>query len=348
MPTIEQKPIGQHAMTPEEYLRQNFEPSDRLAVVVIDRKEGKVLQRVETAEAIATPKYQAWLRHENAQGSDIYISQNAVRETATGRTKAEIAAIRHVYLDLDNEGPKALTAIEASFQVPKPSYVISSSPGKYQVIWRVKSITQEQAEALQRRMVQEFGADRAATDSARVLRLPGFFNKKYDQPFRVSAEARSSEVYQFGDFKLSHDPAQAVQHYSHAPRAQAALDRGQKSASEHDWNWVARRLDRGESIETLIQKLTDYRDDKPNPSYYARRTVTRAYAHVALSRGEDPQEVTRAISGHPPRSDDNGEQYARAVVEETLAKLSRSKAQEASAAAQAYQHTQQLALGVSR
>ena len=166
MPVIEQKPIGQHAMTPEEYLRQNFEPADRLAVVVIHRKEGKVLQRVETAEAIASPKYQAWLRHENAQGSDIYISQNALRETATGRTKAEIAAIRHVYLDLDNNGAKALAAIENSPQVPTPSYVISSSPGKYQVIWRVKGIAQEQAETLQRRMVQEFGADPAATDSA--------------------------------------------------------------------------------------------------------------------------------------------------------------------------------------
>lgn len=197
-------------------------------------------------------------------------------------------------------------------------------------------------------MVQEFGADPAATDSARVLRLPGFFNKKYEQPFRVSAEARSSEVYQLRDFKLSQGQTEAVQHESHAPRAQAPSGRGQKSASEHDWNWVARRLDRGESIEALIQKLTDYRDDKPNPSYYARRTVTRAYAHVALSRGEDPQEVTRTISGYPPRSYDNGEQYARALVEETLAKLNRSKAQEAAAAAQAYQHTQQLALGVSR
>jgi len=348
MPVIEQKPIGQHAMTPEEYLRQNFEPTDRLAVVVINRREGKVLQRVETAEAIARPKYQAWLRHQNAHGSDIYISQNALRETAIGRMKAEIAAIRHVYLDLDNDGAKGLAAIENSPHVPKPSYVISSSPGKYQVIWRVNDITQEQAEAVQRRMVQEFGADPAATDSARVLRLPGFLNKKYEQPFRVSAEARSSEVYQLADFRVSHDQAQAVQHDSHAPRAQAPSGRGQKSASEHDWNWVARRLDRGESIEALIQKLTDYRDDKPNPSYYARRTVTRAYAHVALSRGEDPQEVTRTISGHPPRSYDNGEQYASAVVEETLAKLNRSKAQQSAAAAQAYQHTQQLALGVSR
>ncbi|HXJ95471.1 MAG TPA: hypothetical protein VMT20_21730 [Terriglobia bacterium] len=44
---------------------------------------------------------------------------------------------------------------------------------------------------------------------------------------------------------------------------------------------------------------------------------------------------------------DNGEQYARGVVEETLAKLGRSKSHEVPAA-QVYQHSQQLALGVSR
>jgi len=139
-------------------------------------------------------------------------------------------------------------------------------------------------------MVQEFGADPAATDSARVLRLPGFFNKKYEQPFRVSAQAKSSESYQLGDFKLSQDQSIAVPRESTAPRVQTASGRGQRSASEHDWNWATRRLDRGESIDALVQKLTDYRDDKPNPGYYARRTVTRAYAHVVLSRGEDPQE----------------------------------------------------------
>jgi len=346
MPTLENK--QQQDLTPEEYLRRNFEPSDRLAVVIINRKEGKVLQRVETAEVIAGEGYQAWLRRENARGSDIYISQNTLRETATGRTKAEIAAIRHIYLDLDHDGPQALAAIENSAQVPKPSYVIASSPGKYQVIWRVEGMTQEQAEALQRRMVQQFGADPAATDSARVLRLPGFINKKYEQPFRVTAEQRSVEVYHLGDFKLSQEHHRELRQESTPSESRATRDRTPKTTSEHDWSWVKRRLDQGDSMESLIQKLIDYRDDKPNPGYYARRTVTRAYAQVALTRGDDPQEVMRAISGHPPRPYENGEQYARTVVEETLAKQSRSKAQEVAPGAHIHQHSQQLALGVNR
>ena len=347
MPTLEQKPGGDPVITPEDYIRRNFEPEDRLAVVIIHRAEGKVMQRVETAEAIAAPNYQAWLRHENARGSDIYISQNALLENATGRTKAEIAAIRHVYLDLDHEGPKALSAIEKSPEVPRPSYVISSSPGKYQVIWRVKGFTRDEAEALQRRMVQEFGADPAATDSARVLRLPGFFNRKYEEPFRVAVEERSSETYQPGDFRLTQGQVQSADYEKSSTTSRNLPNRGARSTSEHDWNWVTRRLDRGEAIAVLIEKLTDYRDDKPNPGYYARRTVTRAYAYVALSRGEDPSQIVRALSAHPPHPHENGEQYARTVVQETLSRLQRSR-QEVAATAQVHQHTQQLALGVNR
>src|SRR5579863_1582162 len=345
MPALDNK--QQQDLTPEEYIRRNFEASDRLAVVIINRQESKVQQRVETAEVIAGEKYQAWLRHENARGSDIYLSQNALRETATGRTKAEIAAIRHVYLDLDHEGPQALAAIEASSAVPKPSYVIASSPGKYQVIWRVEGMTQDQAEALQRSMVQQFGADPAATDSARVLRLPGFINKKYQQPFRVTAEQRSAEVYHAGDFTLSPEHRREIISERTPSEPRAARDRIPKTPSEHDWCWVKKRLERGESMELLIEKLIEYRDDKPNPGYYARRTLTRAYAQVALSRGDDPEHVMRVISAHPPRPYENGEQYARTVVDETLAKLARSNGHDAATNRAARQQSQQLALGVN-
>ncbi|MGH9451865.1 MAG: DNA-primase RepB domain-containing protein, partial [Terriglobia bacterium] len=284
MPTLEQKPEGDHALSPEEYIRQNFKPADRLAVVIINRKEGTVTQRVESIETIASAAYQAWLRGENARGSDIYISQNSLQETAKGRTKADIAAIRHVYLDLDDGGQKALAAIENSPYVPKPSYVINSSPGKYQVIWKVEGMNQDQAEGLQRAMVKEFGADPAATDSARVPRLPGFVNKKYEQPFRVVAKARSSQTYDLTDFKLSREQKQTMQPVSQRNGAPQAAGQSHRTPSEHDWRWAMDRIKRGESMEDLIRRLEDYRFDKPQPHYYARRTVTRAYAQVALSR----------------------------------------------------------------
>jgi len=240
------------------------------------------------------------------------------------RTKADIAAVRHVYLDLDKDGDKAVAAIQQSDKVPEPNYVIRTSPGKYQVIWKVEGMTPPEAEAIQQALVKEFNGDPAATDSSRVLRLPGFHNKKYPENYRVEAEVRSSQTYHASDFNVALDQVQAPpqtlpqDRFSREPRQGHA---NQRTPSEADWAWAIRRLRRGEKPEALMHKLADYRDDKPNPQYYARLTVTRAYAAVALSRGDEPEQVVRTLSAYPPRPYDNGEQYARSTVQQALDKL---------------------------
>lgn len=83
-----------------------------------------------------------------------------------------------------------------------------------------------------------------------------------------------------------------------------------------------RQLRQGESAESLIHKLEQSRQDKPNPGYYARLTVTRAYARHALTRGIDPQEVIQTISRHPPQPAEDGEAYARKTVSETQRRIS--------------------------
>lgn len=351
MPALEHNPMAGQQLTPEEYLSENFEPSDRVAVLVLNRKTGGRVQRVVTAQALATGSWQRWLRAENAKGADIYISQNTLRDNTRNRKKEDIASIRHVYLDLDQDGAKSLAAIENSPSVPRPSYVITSSPGKFQVIWKVKEMTQDQAESLQRQMVQEFGADPAATDSSRVLRLPGFINKKYEQPFQVVAEAQSREAYRFQDFKLAQ---QLSEHQTATPATRTGHQSpiAARTQSERDWKWAVRHVQQGEPIEKVIQTLAAYRDDKTNPEYYARRTVTRAYVKVALSEGADPEDVVRTIIAHPPRVGMNGEQYARATVEEFQMKLGRTNEQALGRPAQAstqhqqqHQHARQLDFG---
>jgi RepB DNA-primase N-terminal domain len=321
VPALEERPDTSPEITAAEYIKDNFEPTDRLAVLVHGRQTNETIQRIVTAEAIAGSRYQGWLRHMNAEGFDIYISQNSLVDSADHRRKVDVAAIRHVYLDLDQNGDQSLAAIQSSDRVPKPNYVLNTSPGKYQVIWKVRDMTPEQAEALQRTMVSQFGGDPAATDSTRVLRLPGFFNKKYEESYRVQVEKLSDEVYRPRDFGLaqsqdiSNRPQQTAS-ASTSPRSQSSQSK--HTASEHDWSWVMRKLQHGESMETLIEKLADYRDTKPNPEYYARRTVTKAYAHVAIARGDDPEQVIREISAFPPRSYENGEAYARTTVQQAI------------------------------
>lgn len=124
IPTLEQKLEGDHCMTPEEYILRNFAPTDRIAVLVLNRQADTKTQRVVTAEMLASERWQAWLRSENARGVNVYISYNALREDTRNRTKADVAAIRHVYLDLDKDGEKSLAAIQTSKGIPQPNYVL--------------------------------------------------------------------------------------------------------------------------------------------------------------------------------------------------------------------------------
>jgi len=286
---------GKRSVGAVEYIERNYQPSDRLAIVVRNPLTGETTQRLASAEKIASPDFQAWLRHKNARGADIYISQNAFRSDARTRSKANVDKIRHVYLDLDNNGDESLTKISKSAIVPEPSFVISTSPHKYQVIWKVADMAPGEAEAIQKAMVAEFGGDPAATDSTRVLRLPGFQNKKYQRDYSVEAHPGSNQTYSLPDFRIPADDRQ-----SESRPLYETKNHGRKSTeitqSERDWAYVKQQLSRGEAPERLVEALTHFRQDKSSPDYYARQTVCRAYASVALGRGDKPIDIEKKVA----------------------------------------------------
>src|ERR1022692_1271277 len=143
---------------PVRYIRDNFRPDDRLAVVIIDKQTHRTVQRISTADRIARPDFQAWLRHENASHREIYIGMNSLKEGCHTRTKADIAEIRHVYLDFDDNGAAALKALAQRDDLPEPNYVLNTSPDRYQVVWKVEGFQSEEAERLMRHLVRESGA----------------------------------------------------------------------------------------------------------------------------------------------------------------------------------------------
>ena len=94
-------------------------------------------------------------------------------------TKEDILEVRRVYADLDEDGGTKLKEVLQdgfSGKIPNASYIVNTSPDRYQLIWNVKpgSFTPQQAEALMRGLAIKYGGDRAVTDVSRVLRLPGF------------------------------------------------------------------------------------------------------------------------------------------------------------------------------
>jgi hypothetical protein len=277
------KDESKHIVTPVAYVRWLFEPSDRLAVLVRNHERGETTQRIATAGKITEDSFQQWLCFKNhKQMADVYVGMNPLKPEARGRTKEDIHSIRHLYLDLDHDTQCSLAAVEQSNLVPQPNVIIATSPSKFQLVWRVEGFAQEQAEAVLRAMARKFGGDSAATDSSRVLRLPGFINRKYDAEFTVNAEIRDERRYTPHDFRLRTDLAEPDQRPMRlVSGGQPSSSRQPLSQSEHDWAFAKRSLAKGIPAEEVVRQIADFRaHDKHNPEDYARRTVEKAQAQL--------------------------------------------------------------------
>ena len=278
------------SLTASEYVRELFEPTDNAAILVRTRGTGKTVQRITKAETIASPEFQAWLAARSAAGSDVYVGMNPIKEGAYSRTKENIKSIRHVYLDLDKNGDKSLEAIRNSTEVPPPNFVLDTSPGKHQVVWKVTGFSQDEAESLLHELANQFAGDLAATDSTRVLRLPGFANRKLPEEFIVQARQESDATHAPRDFTIHEDSPEAPRHPGDDQERPRNVPNDQKSQSEHDWAYAKRALARGDDPEIVVQRIADFRgEDKPDPLYYARLTVAKA--RVSLNRAPERAET---------------------------------------------------------
>jgi hypothetical protein len=255
--------------------------------VLIDRRTSGVTQRIASARQIASPEFQVWLKSENRSNRDVFVSMNALNEQARGRTRGDVAVIRHLYLDFDENGTRAVDRLRTYEDMPEPNYLVNTSPDHWQVSWRVQGFGKEQAENLMRAMVREFGADPAATDCSRVMRIPGFINHKRNPGHMVRMERLSSSIYSPEQFpRLEQEDrrtrvSQSVlgsQLGRHAPR-------GHLSQSELDWAYAKRALARGESPEAVTASIADYRrGEKADPEYYAHLTVRKAAQDLSDAR----------------------------------------------------------------
>lgn len=282
------------SVSASEYVLALFEPSHNVAVLARNRRTGQTVQRITTAETVASPEFQSSLRRENFAGADIFIGMNPIKDGAYSRTKESIREIRHLYLDLDTNGREAVESIRKSPEVPAPNFVLDTSPDKHQVVWRVEGLDQEQAESMLRAIADQFGGDPAATDSTRVLRLPGFANKKYGEEFVVQARHELNQVYHSRDFTIQEDSPETPRHLG--DESGRRLSQGHKSQSEQDWAYAKRALARGDDAALVIQRIADFRaDDKQDPEYYAEHTVAKAQAQLENSNDHVQPEMAERI-----------------------------------------------------
>ncbi len=280
-----------------QYVLALHNADDRVAALVLNRTLGQTIQRILRAQDMANPAFQDWLRVQNQSGGDIFIGMNPLRTDSFTRTKESVREIRHVYLDLDEDAAASLRAIRTSGDAPVPNFVLDTSPEKNQIIWRVEGLDREQAESLLRSLAVQLRGDPAATDISRVLRMPGFANRKYSDEFIVRAVQQTDAIYHLGDFLIYGQPHKAPRRIAngHAPVRQGLSPH--KSQSEADWAYAQRALARGDSPDEIIARIADYRaEDKGDPLYYAQHTVHKAL-HSTRARRRHASLVSRPMDG---------------------------------------------------
>lgn len=112
----------------------------------------------------------------NNAGAAVYFMVN---ECAGQRKKEKISRIRGVHADFDGVSEEVLASVRD--RLPPTIEVQSSDPKNRHMYWLLaegEELDLETAEAINRHLV-ELGADKAAVDASRLLRLPGFRHMKY-------------------------------------------------------------------------------------------------------------------------------------------------------------------------
>ena len=136
-----------------------------------------------------TENAEALCRRLSEEGREVY--QCAHLLTHRRRVKASAASLSACYVDADGAKPVD--------NMPQPTAVVVSSPGREQCWWRLsRPVGPQEGEELNRRLAYAMAADLSGWDLTQLLRVPGTRNRKYpDTPVVELA-------YLSGD---SHDPA---------------------------------------------------------------------------------------------------------------------------------------------
>ena len=118
------------------FLQVAYESTDWVAVFLKSYESGRIAQRVWPVSWVLSKQCQCWLLHMNARGFNVYVSVNSIAAGLRTRRRDSIASIRHVFLEADRDGPTVLSCVERRNDLPSPSYVLHSSPGRLHLFWR--------------------------------------------------------------------------------------------------------------------------------------------------------------------------------------------------------------------
>lgn len=150
---------------------------------------------------------------------DTYITPNSFYKPE--RNVDNIRHFRALYIDIDlKEGQSKSEAIYKVYliadegRIPRPTLVVDSGRGIH-LYWRIKNApkqalyTWQELEDYLYKQLSQLGADRKATDGARLLRLPSTFNSRNNELCKVlNVEDTIYSMYDLREKYLKYKPVQ--------------------------------------------------------------------------------------------------------------------------------------------
>lgn len=272
-------------------------------------------------------------------GGDIYFSVSPVASTADRSIykkshKADVAAVNCLWAEFDDKDFAGNAAGYAAQLAPAPSVTIHSGGGVH-AYWLLKDTfiigsdeAREEIDGIQKRWQVYQGGDKGVNDLARVLRVPGSFNHKYEPPREVEIKLwEPGRQYTLADLVILLPPAppkpvrQPAAPNDVDDRALLELARAAHNGQKFDrlWNgdfqryyandqstadlalctflafWTGRDETR---IDSLFQQSGLYRKDKWSRRDYRERTIDKACRTVfdVYTPGMDNDAVAAAMA----------------------------------------------------
>lgn len=107
----------------------------------------------------------------NLEGAGIFICPNTVKGE---RASKNVTKVNVLFIDAD--GTMSFNKIKKL----EPDLVIETSPGKFHVYWWVSDVKLDEFKMMQQALAKKFGTDKSVCDLARIMRVPGTLNHKYE------------------------------------------------------------------------------------------------------------------------------------------------------------------------
>ncbi len=163
------------------------------------------------------------LTRRNETGAGVFV---AVNEFNGPRRKANIKRVRGIHADFDGV---AIGQLINAFKAVPATILVQSSPGKFHGYWLLSDgemMDSPTTEAINKRLVKDYGADPAASDCSRLLRLPGFKhmkNRGVGNTPTVQLLKVTGRRYTAEQLKLAFPPDAAVRHQALFPEPSSAF-----------------------------------------------------------------------------------------------------------------------------